>query len=176
MLTQQNIESELSYAYLHAVASRAGVICESTGRNSDEAGVDAVLRVKGRLAADSVFTQFTVDLQLKATSVEPIKNEDRYSYSLRLKNYNELRSTSAAIQQLLVVFYLPKDASEWLLHSEDALISKKCAYWVSLQGAPESTNNTHQTVYIPSQNVLSISGLIELMTRISRQERINYVL
>ena len=41
MLGEQNIESELSYAYLHAVASRAGIICENAGRHSDEAGVDA---------------------------------------------------------------------------------------------------------------------------------------
>jgi len=52
MLTMQNVESELSYAYLHAVASRAQIICECTGRHSDEAGVDAVLRVKGKLARD----------------------------------------------------------------------------------------------------------------------------
>ena len=62
MLTIQNIESELSYAYLHAVSSRCGIICESTGRHTDEAGVDAVLRVRGKLAADSVLTQFTVDV------------------------------------------------------------------------------------------------------------------
>jgi hypothetical protein len=42
MLFAQNIESELSYAYLHAIASRGGIICEVAGRHSDEAGVDAV--------------------------------------------------------------------------------------------------------------------------------------
>jgi len=71
MLTTQNIEAELSYAYLHAVASRAGIICERTGRGSDDAGVDAVLRVKGQLAEDSRLTSFTVDVQLKATVVHP---------------------------------------------------------------------------------------------------------
>jgi hypothetical protein len=103
MLSLQNIESELSYAYLHAVASRAGFICTCTDRHSDEAGVDAVIRVVGQLAVDSVFTSFTVDVQLKATSVEPVEHNGRYSYSLGLKNYNELRSTTAAGPQLLVV-------------------------------------------------------------------------
>jgi hypothetical protein len=48
MLSMQNIESELSYAYLHAVASRCGIICESSGRHTDDAGVDAVLRCRKR--------------------------------------------------------------------------------------------------------------------------------
>ena len=61
MLTDQNIESELSYAYLHAISSRGGIICEYTGRHTDEAGVDAVLRVKGSLAADSTLNNFTVE-------------------------------------------------------------------------------------------------------------------
>ena len=94
MLTDQNIESELSYAYLHAIASRGGIICESAGRHTDEAGVDAVLRVKGMLDLDSILTQFTVDVQLKATKKIPIEQNERYSYSIKVKNYNELRSTN----------------------------------------------------------------------------------
>lgn len=176
MLTEQNIESELSYAYLHAVASRAGFVCECTGRHADEAGVDATLRVVGRLAKDSILTRFTVDVQLKATSRPPLTRDDLYSYSLRLKNYNELRSTTAASPQLLVVLFLPKDAREWLSHSEDSLVSRRCAYWVSLRAAPESGNDTHQTVYVPRTNLLSVDNLKTLMTRFSRQERIDYVI
>ena len=87
MLTDQNIESELSYAYLHAIASRGAIICEMTGRHSDEAGVDAVLRVKGRLAQDSILTQFAVEVQLKATKMVPVERDGKYSYSLKVKNY-----------------------------------------------------------------------------------------
>lgn len=42
-LTPENIESELSYAYLHAVAARAGVGCKVSNRHDDNAGVDAEL-------------------------------------------------------------------------------------------------------------------------------------
>ena len=38
LLSEKEIESELSYAYLHAVASRAGFACEYAGRHSDRAG------------------------------------------------------------------------------------------------------------------------------------------
>jgi len=68
MLTDQNIEAELSYAYLHAVASKAGFSCEYRNRHLDGAGVDATITEDGRqLAGDSVLTSFSVDVQLKAT-------------------------------------------------------------------------------------------------------------
>jgi hypothetical protein len=174
LLSVQNILSELSYAYVHAVASRCGFICEYTGRHTDEAGVDAMIRVRGRLAADSALTQFTAEVQLKATCAAPIEQDGRFSFRLRLKNYNELRSTTTVAPQVLVVLYLPEDAEEWLSHSEDALIARRCAYWVSLRSAPESSNRDSQTVYIPRANAVSVASLRELMTRFSRQERIEY--
>ena len=173
MLTIQNVESELSYAYLHAVASRAGIICEYTTRHTDEAGVDAVLRVKGKLASDSILTQFTVDVQLKASKKVPIENNNRYSFSLKGKNYNELRSTNTSAPQLLVVLFLPENAETWLDHNEDCLVSRRCAYWASIRGAEEIEKDS-KTIYIPKGNVLSAYGLTALMTRFSRREVINY--
>lgn len=175
MLSAQNIESELSYAYLHAVASRCGIICDSTHRHTDEAGVDAVLRVRGKLANDSTLTQFTVDVQLKASKVAPIEQDGKYSHSLKLKNYDELRSTSTGAPQLLVVLYLPSKPDEWLSQSEESLVARRCAYWLSLHNAPPSPNATHQTVYIPKTNVLSTELLRDVMTRFSREEAIHYV-
>ena len=173
MLTHQNIESELSYAYLHAIASRAGIICESTGRHTDEAGVDAILRVKGRLAEDSILTQFPVEVQLKATKQTPAEQNGKYSYSLKVKNYNELRSTNTGAPQLLIVFYLPEDSNTWLDHSEECLVSRRCAYWVSLRGAPE-TEVESKTIHIPRANLLSVDSLRALMTRFSKREVLNY--
>ncbi|HEV7832484.1 MAG TPA: hypothetical protein VGP09_03725 [Caballeronia sp.] len=42
-LTAVNRESELSYAYLHAIASHAGVNCKTSNRHDDNAGIDAML-------------------------------------------------------------------------------------------------------------------------------------
>ncbi len=43
LLSVQNIESELSYAYLHAVAAQAGVSCTQGSRHEDNHGIDARL-------------------------------------------------------------------------------------------------------------------------------------
>jgi Domain of unknown function (DUF4365) len=177
ILTENNIKAELSYAYLHAVASRAGLACEATGRHSDGAGVDAVIRAKERFAANSIYTDFAVDVQLKSTSAEPAYDaRERYSFSLRRDHYEKLRNSERHAQLILVVLFLSPDASSWLTHTEDGLIARRCAYWVSILGAPESANSGSQTVYIPPTNLLSVEGLRSVMTTVSRGERIHYEL
>lgn len=175
MLTDQNIESELSYAYLHAVASRAAFACHVADRHLDDAGVDAVVREDGRrLADDSLLTSFELHVQLKATYQTPTETEGRFCYSLSVPRYNKLRNPRVNSPRILAVLYLPENAEEWLRHSEDALVAKRCMYWVSLRNAAESANPKHQTVYVPRSQVLSTASLTELMTRISRREEVNY--
>ena len=70
--------------------------------------------------------------------------------------------------------FLPEKPEEWLQHSEDALIAKRCAYWVSLRGAAASAKEKYQTVYIPRPQLLPVETLTTLMTRCSRGEEINY--
>ena len=174
LLSENNIKAELSYAYLHAIASRAGFSCQIGDRHEDGIGVDAKLRIKERFGPDSKLTQFSVDVQLKATSSEPTGQEHEYSYNLPLKNYNELRSVECGAPQLLVVLFLPPDEGDWLVHSVERLVCKRCAYWLSLRSAPESSNDNSQTVYVPKNNCLSVEQLRELMARFSRREIINY--
>ena len=177
LLSENNIKAELSYAYLHAVAARAGFSCVVSDRHVDAAGVDAIVRAKERFAPSSIYTFFSVDIQLKATSAEPnLDARGRYPFQLRLDHYNKLRTTEASTQQILAVLFLPKDPNNWLDHSSEGLITRRCAFWVSLRGAPESTNETHQTVYIPRTNVLSVEGLRALMHKHSLGEWIDHEL
>lgn len=46
-LSPPNIESELSYAYLHAVASYASMACNVGNRHEDNNGIDATLTAWG---------------------------------------------------------------------------------------------------------------------------------
>jgi Domain of unknown function (DUF4365) len=175
MLTENNIKAELSYAYLHAVAARASFGCEYAGRHSDNAGIDAYLRIKERLAPDSVHTNFAVEVQLKSTSKLPVLEAGRYSYWLdEIERYDELRERSGPMPKLLAVLFLPENPAQWLEQSEDALIGRRCVYWVSLWDAPASTNKSGQTVYLPKANVLSVQGLREVARRLSRDEEVTY--
>jgi hypothetical protein len=175
VLTEQNIEAELSYAYLHAVASKAGFSCEYTTRHMDAVAIDAIVREEGRfLAEDSIQGSFEVHVQLKATYQRLKETEGRWSFSLPLHQYNRLRESRVQNPRILVVMQLPANPEEWLRHSEEALIAKQCAYWVSLRGAPASNNEKEQTVYLPRSQLLSPDHLTTLMTRFSRREVIPY--
>lgn len=174
LLSENNIQAELSYAYLHAVAARAGFGCQAGDRHEHGIGVDAKLRIRERFGPQSILTNFTVDVQLKATSEEATEIDGKYRYSLRLKNYNELRSVECQAPQLLVVLWLPADSGKWLVHSAERLVCQRCAYWVSLRAAPPSANEKAQTVSIPRDNLLSVTKLRELMERFSRREVIDY--
>jgi hypothetical protein len=111
LLSENNIKAELRYAYLHAVAARAGFGCQEGNRHEDGIGVDAKLRIKERFSPESTLTNFTVGVQLKATAEQPAEINGRYSYSLRLKNCDELGSVECQAPQLLVVLFLPADRS-----------------------------------------------------------------
>lgn len=167
-LTPQNIEAELSYAYLHAVASHAGVSCEVSGRHEDNAGVDARLVGWGPFPDGGWRTEVDLKVQLKATIKEPTETDGKLAYSFAgIQQYNDLRSETLATPRILVVLFLPQDQTQWISHTDDALSLHNCAYWVSLRGAAESSNTTSQTVYIPKSQRFDVEGLQALMTELS---------
>jgi hypothetical protein len=91
-------------------------------------------------------------------------------YRLKRKNYNELRITDLLVPRLLVVVHVPESEDEWLRHTEDELAMRRCGYWVSLCGRPETANASTVTVYLPRTNVFDVAGLRLLMGKASRKE------
>lgn len=177
-LSPANIESELSYAYLHAVASAAGASCSITTRHEDNTGVDAKLVAWGPFPGGGYRTEVDIKVQLKATTSVPANSSGCLSYSLKgIPQYNDLRSDAVATPRILVVLFLPSpDAAEWISHTEDALSLHKCAYWVSLRGAAESMNDTRQTVYLPLRQRFDAPSLKALFAAASRCEVPTYQL
>ena len=118
----ENIESELSYAYLHAVASKAGICCQATGRNEDNAGVDARLVGWGPFPNGGWRQEVDLKIQLKATGKQRATVNESLSYSLSgIPRYDDLRSEVLATPRILVVLFLPDRAESWITHTHDAL-------------------------------------------------------
>src|SRR4051812_26943403 len=101
-LTFANLESELSYAYLHAVAARTGAACTVTSRHEDNVAIEARLIGWGPFPGGSL-TEIEINIQLKATIVEPVDNGNTYSHSIGKSGYNHLRAKTKATPRLLVV-------------------------------------------------------------------------
>ncbi|QYG04812.1 DUF4365 domain-containing protein [Janthinobacterium sp. PAMC25594] len=170
-LSDQNVESELSYAYLHAVAAHAGASCSSSGRHMDNAGVDATITGWGPFPDGGYRQEVSINIQLKATIKVPAEVGSSFSYSLDgISRYDDLRTDAMALPRILVVLFLPKTRDKWITHADDALSLHKCAYWVSLRGAQPSTNATSQVVYLPKSQRFDVAGLSVLMAAISRND------
>ncbi|MHB8260653.1 MAG: DUF4365 domain-containing protein [Bacteroidia bacterium] len=166
MLTRNQIESELSLAYLQAVAANEGFAVDVPHIDSDS--VDAVIAGKGKVDVTSTKHSPKIEVQLKAT-FNAIVNDGNIAYSLTIKNYDDLR-VDTVLPRLLVLLVLPQQQIDWLIHQPDKLILQKCAYYLNLKGLPTSVNAGHQTVYIPTLNMLTPAALKDLMIKASKLE------
>lgn len=174
-LSNTDIESELSYAYLHAVAAHARAGCHTANRASDGNGIDATLTSWGPFPDGGVLEEVDLKVQLKATSAEPIVKDGHISYFLKgVNRFDDLRSNVLAVHRILVVMFLPANTDEWLTISDDELSMKKCAYWVSLRGAAATTNERGATIYIPQAQIFNTPNLMGIFGKLSRMEVINY--
>ena len=168
-LTLANIESELSYAYLHAVAANAGMACEAVSRHQDNAGVDARIIAWGPFPGAEWSQEVDLKVQLKATIKTPALVGEYLSYSLAgVSRYDDLRSDCVSVPRILVVLFLDQNRDRWLTQTEGALSLHRCAYWVSLRGAKASENKTAQTVYFPESQRFDTNGLKYLMAAVAQ--------
>lgn len=172
----KDIEAELSYAYLHAVAAHAGVACQVATRARDNLGIDATLSLVRDFGEGAVLSEISLNVQLKATVVPPARKDRRLSYFLEdIAHYDRLRAESAYPARILVVLFLPPGHAEWLECSPERLALYRAAYWVSLRGAPATANSSGQTIYLPESQPLSPGGLVDLFRRVARREELRYV-
>lgn len=157
-VAKTDIEAELSYAYLHAIASRAGAECTYSGRLSDNRGIDA--RLTYWSAQPHARKEVDIKVQLKATIKSPPDKDSHLSFSLENNQYNDLRADGAyAVPRILVVLFLPNADATWLDISDSRLVMQRAAYWVSLRGAKEPTTGSHTTVYLPKEQLLTPPSL-----------------
>jgi hypothetical protein len=157
-LSDKDIESELSYAYLHAVASAAGMACQVANRLNDNHGIDAQLTA-WRDTSDGP-EEIDIKVQLKATKRELSQSDTHLSFPLaNVNQYDALRNDNNFVSRLLVVLLLPHNPAEWLRVTPEELVLKKCAYWVSLRGAPPTLNSHSHTIRIPKDQLFTSMAL-----------------
>jgi len=174
-LSSLDIESELSYVYLNAVASLAGMSCKLGSRHDDNRGIDAMVTAWLSPSEPAALTEVSFNVQLKATVTTPADDGSHLSYFLKeVSRYNDLRAATIAVPRILVVLFLPSEATDWLAHSVDDLVMRRCAYWVTLRGAPEVMTMSGTTVKLPKAQVLSPEGITALAECLSRRGHASY--
>ncbi len=155
-------KEEFSYAYIYAITTAAGYSFQKSSRTLDVSGIDATLT--GTVSEDTLYEP-QLDLQVKSTSLDILGTEFIH-YPLKIKNYNELRKERTVAPRILVVVLIPENLQEWITQSETELCLRRCAYWVSLRGQPQTSNTETVTVYIPRENLFTVNALRNLMSQI----------
>ena len=156
ILTDNDREAELSFAYLAALAAKADYTCQR-GPQPDVDSIDATIR-----SGDSMRTQF--DVQLKATSA-PDRKEDGLHFRLSRKNYNDLINTTRTTPLILLVLELPSDETEWLECSVEHVTMRRCGWWASLPGS-EPTDAASRMIVVPTVQRFGPGGIAPLTARL----------
>ena len=150
-------KSRFFLSYIEAVASHAGFQVEEVRVDFDS--------VDGTLKAD-FGKRPRIEFQAKATARDVVR-ESNVHFPLSVKNYDDLR-LEAINPRILIVLVMPESIDEWINQSDEELCLRYCAYWVSLNGRPASSNQDTITVYLPLVNVFDSAQLTRMMQSTER--------
>ncbi|NES72190.1 MAG: DUF4365 domain-containing protein [Okeania sp. SIO2D1] len=161
-------KEEFSYAYIRAVATVVGCVCERTTTPLDQLGVDLIIT---GLKSPQLQNFPILYAQVKCTSRDVFSN-NLIRYPLPIKNYNELSIINRYPAIILIVVIVPKQVNELLQQTEASLCLKRCGYWLSLEGAATTENRESITVSIPRNNLFTPTKLEFIMQKKIRGERL----
>lgn len=153
-------KEQFSHAYLRAVASVAGFSLAEPAVDDDS--IDLIIAQRG---GGGTVRSPRVEVQLKCTE-RPVPQNGILSYPLKLKNYDDLRDANVLVPRILVVLFVPDNLTDWVEHTEQQMLVRHCAYWVSLRNLPATPNTTSVNVQIPQGNTLNPASLRDIMARI----------
>ena len=164
-LTREHRQEDLSFAYISAVAAKAGYNC---GRPSGhDYGIDLEIGDLAQIGQRRVDLGHRLHIQAKASHNCIIPDDDRcILYDLKIDAYNMLILEDRGTPAILVLYYMPSDEDGWLSVYEEYTTLKHCGYWISLRGMPASTNKVTQRIRIPKEQMFTDSSLKSIMDRI----------
>jgi Domain of unknown function (DUF4365) len=157
-----DLQSQFSMAYVQAVASTAGYFIQVSDRGLDKDGIDGTVLKRGKFGMTA---SPRLDLQVK--SHQGRAHTDPIRYDLDVKSYNDLRAAGYQVPRILVLVLVPDDVSEWIKHSEEEMALRRCAYWLSLLSAPDTTNISTIRIEIPRAQTFEAKSLKELMRSVA---------
>jgi hypothetical protein len=168
VLIRNHRQELLCRAWILAVAARCGL-----GINFRELdyGIDITLHSISRRGSRAVESGFKLDIQAKSTSLLNLSSSD-VVYDLEVKAYNDLRETEVGCPRILVLLLLPDEEHDWTTHTEEQMILRQAAYWISLRGMPLRDNLRSVRVTLPRSQLLTPTALTSIMDRLHRREQL----
>lgn len=156
-------KEQFNRAYMTALASQAGF--NSSVPEVDDDSVDFTVIGKG---FDGLITDPLINIQLKCTDQDLVVGE-KIHFSLKRKNYDDLRSTRLSVPRYLAIMEVPVNSSLWVQHVENYTILASRCFWVSLKGLPD-VDQASVTIEVPLEKRLTSESLAHLMHLASNRQ------
>ena len=164
MLPRNQRQEMLSRAYVQIVAAACGMSCST--REMDY-GFDITLHEIQEDGKRISETGFVLDIQAKSTSA-PRWKSDELLFDVPIANYDDLRKPGKITPRILVVLTLPRSEAEWASLTDNQLILRHAAYWMSLVGLPAVPNKRSVRVALPRANLFDPAALAALVGKLSK--------
>jgi len=167
-LPESDIKELLSFAYMRAIAARAGfrVNHPYPDRQHDDLHIDACGRFE-----EGGWKGASLDFQVRATTTIPLEADGEFGFQIERALYDDLRDDRRIVHLLLAVFIMPRESDRWLSISDSELITRHFAYWCHIKGAPPIETAT-RVVHVKRANILTAASLTALMQIAARREEI----
>ncbi|MFM8476509.1 MAG: DUF4365 domain-containing protein, partial [Planctomycetaceae bacterium] len=88
------------------------------------------------------------------------------SFDVKVKNYHDLRDDTVMVPRILVVVLVPDHITEWIHHSEPEMALRRCGYWISLRGYPDTQNLRSVAVNVDRTRQFNPANLAQIMQRL----------
>ncbi|MFI1583225.1 DUF4365 domain-containing protein [Embleya sp. NPDC020630] len=158
---------QLQQGYVASVAATAGCAMEVVP--IDIFGYD----VRFVRPAPTVHEEESVVLaQLKCTTqldLDPSKEYFSYQFTKR-QYFDHMVKARSYPKAILVVMTAPPRQSEWTEADHAGLTTRRCCYWVHLEGFEAKSNVQKPSVRIPIENKFDAASLTEMINRFDRGE------
>ena len=167
MHTTKQME-DLQISYTSALCAAVDISYD-TQRHDDDS-TDAIIKKTIFLSNGcSFFSQLRIQLKSTCSPSQYKDTGDCIKYTLKVKNYNDL-CTPSTMPIILCLLILPEDDSVWVNWSTEDLLIKGSMYWLDLSSAERSPNAEAVSVSIPKSNTVSPETLLNLLTKIAKEE------
>lgn len=152
----QKRKEQFNVAYVGAMAAQAGINPARTDVDDDSVDIYFVGRnYSGRIRNPQIQIQF------KCTAQNLISGSN-IKFSLKRKNYDDLRGRNVLCPRYLAVLLVPADMAEWTEHSAHGMLLRHACYWLSIRDFPDTTADS-VTVNVPLSQRLTATELERMM-------------
>ena len=161
------IKCTLSESCLISLCAATGLPCDITGKAADALKIDANVNVFYDFGPKAKRTDFTLVVQLKATSKRLHWNDKGVGrFEIDSVLYNKFKSTRSGNLLLLVVLSMPDshEKTKWHSSSHFQQAVKGGLYWVSLYGAKDIPSDKKTvTISVKKKNLLTTKSFMRII-------------